>query len=144
MSATEALDSFTRGYLECALWTTDPCPMPGEWSARDGWSLDNIEPSALAQAVSDCADFQTANRADLDAVTESFGADDAQHGHDFWLTRNGHGAGFWDRGYGVLGRKLSDAARVYGSVDVFGPETDDQGTASAESLAAWDQVIHFN
>ena len=21
-----------------------------------------------------------------------------QAGHDFWLTRNGHGAGFWDRG----------------------------------------------
>ena len=35
-------------------------------------------------------------------------------GHDFALTRNGHGAGFWDRGYGDVGTFLSDAARTFG------------------------------
>lgn len=40
-------------------------------------------------------------------------------GHDFWLTRNGHGAGFWDRGMGKLGDRLADAARAYGSVDLY-------------------------
>jgi hypothetical protein len=28
----------------------------------------------------------------------------SQAGHDFWLTRNGHGAGFWDREELVIGR----------------------------------------
>lgn len=26
-------------------------------------------------------------------------SDDERAGHDFWLTRAGHGAGFWDRRY---------------------------------------------
>ena len=38
-----------------------------------------------------------------------------QHGGDFYLTRNGHGAGFWDRGYGDVGKQLTEAAKVYGS-----------------------------
>ena len=38
----------------------------------------------------------------------------AQAGHDFWLTRNRHGAGFWDRGLGERGQRLTDAAHVYG------------------------------
>jgi hypothetical protein len=40
-------------------------------------------------------------------------------GHDFWLTRNGHGAGFWDRGLGTLGNRLSAAAKVYSGCDLF-------------------------
>lgn len=43
----------------------------------------------------------------------------SQHGHDFSLTRNGHGAGFWDRGYGESGELLSKACKPYGSVDVY-------------------------
>jgi hypothetical protein len=29
-----------------------------------------------------------------------------QAGIDFWLTRNRHGAGYWDRGLGITGDKL--------------------------------------
>ena len=29
--------------------------------------------------------------------------DASQASHDFWLTRNGHSTGFWDRGTGALG-----------------------------------------
>jgi hypothetical protein len=31
----------------------------------------------------------------------------AMAGHDYWLTRNGHGTGFWDRGLGEVGDKLT-------------------------------------
>ena len=42
----------------------------------------------------------------------------AGHGHDFWLTRNRHGAGFWDRGYPeAIGKALTDAAHAEGSAD---------------------------
>ena len=40
-------------------------------------------------------------------------------GHDLWLTRNGHGAGFWDRGLGHLGERLSDAARSLGEATSY-------------------------
>lgn len=118
------LDAFTRAYLECAAWSStnfededDANGTPIDDLVNDGeaeWS-----PEAIASAVADCADFQEANREDLDEVSDTFHVDDAQHGHDFWLTRNGHGAGFWDRGYGPLGDKLSKAAKVYGSVDLY-------------------------
>ena len=55
-----------------------------------------------------------------------------QAGHDFWLTRNGHGAGFWDRsddtyfGYQDFFTKISEA---HGEVYVY---LGDDGFAHAE------------
>jgi len=138
------LDAFTRGYLECALWTSDPDPGSGEWSESDWWNIDAIDPASLARAIEDCAAFQADNRADLDEVSDTYHANDSEHGHDFWLTRNGHGAGFWDRGYGELGDKLSKAARVWGTVDVMGPDTNDQGGVEDDAFDAWDGVIYFS
>lgn len=60
----------------------------------------------------DCIDFVLANFASLRQVDLSKAF---RHGGDFHLTRNRHGAGFWDRGYGEVGERLSDAARAYGS-----------------------------
>jgi hypothetical protein len=34
-------------------------------------------------------------------------------GHDFWLSRSGHGSGFWDRGLGELGDKLQALAESF-------------------------------
>lgn len=40
-------------------------------------------------------------------------------GHDYALTRNGHGAGFWDRGIGDLGDLLTGAASAYGESGLY-------------------------
>lgn len=40
-------------------------------------------------------------------------------GHDLWLTRNGHGVGFWDRGLGELGSDLTLAANRMGEAWVY-------------------------
>lgn len=50
------------------------------------------------------------------ADLESTGMSPEAAAHDFILTRNGHGAGFWDRGYGDAGRRLTDAVKTYGEV----------------------------
>ena len=144
MTTAPKIDAFTRGYLEAALWTSDPDPRSGEWAERDGWAIANIEPASLARAIEVCADFQAANRAALDEVSERFDVDDSRHGHDFWLTRNRHGAGFWDRGYGTLGARLTDACRPYGDAYCYGPETNDQGSAEPAALAAWDGTIYIH
>jgi hypothetical protein len=66
----------------------------------------------------DCADFVDGiESADLFAYLLEF--DYSQMGHDFWLTRNRHGAGFWDRGLGALGDRLTSAAHAYGEVDLY-------------------------
>lgn len=102
---------FVDAYLEAALWTsTDE---EGEALDQD-FSIHDFSQEAVNDAVKDSNDFIMGNQADLEAV-----GNESQHGHDFWLTRNGHGAGFWDRGYGEVGKRLSDAARVYGSAGVY-------------------------
>lgn len=42
-----------------------------------------------------------------------------QAGHDFILTRNRHGAGFWDRGLGDLGDRLTKYARDAGQFSLY-------------------------
>lgn len=142
--AKPTIDAFTRGYLETALWTSDPDPGSGEWSPSDWWNIDAIDAASLARAIEVCRDFQDANRADLDEVEDTFHVDAYRNGHDFWLTRNGHGAGFWDRGYGELGDRLTRASKPYGEAYVDGPETDDSGDVSDEAFDAWDGVIHIH
>ena len=43
--------------------------------------------------------------------------------HDFWFTRNGHGAGFWDGDWddvlGNYGEKFTKIAEGYGETDVY-------------------------
>lgn len=138
-----SIDAFTRGYLECALFTSDPDPSSGEWSEHDQWTIENIDPASLKRAIEVCADFQQANRADLNEVEDTYHVDASRNGHDFWLTRNGHGAGFWDRGYGALGDKLTKASKAYGTADVYGPDTNDQGACDDGAMAAWDGVIYI-
>lgn len=45
--------------------------------------------------------------------------DAEQAGHDFVLTRNGHGTGFWDRGYGDAGDELSKWAKTFGEAHAY-------------------------
>lgn len=107
-----APDIFFDCYVIAALWSSsddDGKPLDARFDETD------IAPDTLAAMRADCDAFYDANTA---LMTET-GASDEQHGHDFWLTRCGHGAGFWDRGYGPAGDKLSDAARTFGNVDLY-------------------------
>lgn len=105
-------EKFFDAYVACALWSsTDDNGEP-----LDLYSADDIDPKTLEAMRGDCKDFIEANTALLD------GLDAEQCGHDFWLTRNGHGAGFWDRGLGEVGNKLTAACKPYGSFDLYEEE----------------------
>ena len=40
--------------------------------------------------------------------------------HDFWLTRNGHGAGFWDGDYDdEVGTELTKIAHTFKELDCY-------------------------
>ena len=105
-------------YIECALWSSvhydapdaDGVPMD------DLVDLDDLAADTLTSLSSELNDFVSLCYylgLSWDECT------DEQIGHDFWLTRNGHGAGFWDRGLGSLGEALSSAARTFGSCDLY-------------------------
>jgi hypothetical protein len=103
----EAFDA----YVECALWsslTDDDTPMDKDHDP------DDIDADSLADMRGDVDAFMDDNAADLVGHWDA-----GQAGHDFWLTRNGHGAGFWDRGKGARGDRLSAAARVYGTSNLY-------------------------
>ena len=119
------LDDFLRGYIECALWSsTDQADDQGGAPLDDIYEPADLDHEALDSMRHDCADFMEGCGADLEAYCEQMGTwhggADAKYnamecaGHDFWLTRNGHGAGFWDRGLGELGERLTAMAKPYG------------------------------
>jgi hypothetical protein len=107
------LREFVRAYLECALWASTD--IDTQEPLDDTHSVEDIAPRAFREAVTDCRDFIDGNR---DALDQTEGSAE-QHGHDFWLTRNRHGAGFWDRGYGKLGDELTKDAHAYGGCDLY-------------------------
>ena len=73
---------------------------------------DDDFPSDAFEGRLDCISFVLTHFALLAQVNL---AQAFQHGGDFYLTRNRHGAGFWDRGYGDVGKQLTEAAKIYGS-----------------------------
>jgi hypothetical protein len=104
---------FVDAYLEAALWSSsvgdDESPLDDQ-----GYAIWDFAKKAIAEAIKDSNAFIRANRQDLESVGSA-----EQHGHDFWLTRNGHGAGFWDRGYGAIGKRLTEAAHAYGEASAY-------------------------
>lgn len=110
------MDEFTRAYVTCALWSsTDDDGEPLD-SGRDE---DDIAPETLKAMAEECDDFQVYAAKWLSKAYATPNYGESQAGHDFWLTRNGHGAGFWDRGLGKIGDELTKAAKTFGSVDLY-------------------------
>ena len=111
-----SFEIFFSSYIECALWSsTDNADDSGGEPLDANYGEDDIAPEALKALRDEARDFYDANVATWDAIEY----DDSQAGHDFWLTRNGHGAGFWDRGIGEVGEVLTKASKVYGSCDIY-------------------------
>jgi hypothetical protein len=105
------LDIFTISYIETALWSeTDDSGN----ALDDNFDVDDIADETLAEMIEDCQQFQTNNAALL------AGLDAKNTGHDFWLTRNRHGAGFWDGDYSdAIGKALTEASHVWGEFNLY-------------------------
>lgn len=108
-------DEFVGAYLECALWSS--CGEDGK-SLDDSFDVDDIAPETRRAAETDCADFWRRHGWILSR-------DVRRGGFDFWLTRNRHGAGFWDGDWResfddrAIEKRLTDAAHEFGSVDLY-------------------------
>lgn len=114
-----SLDPFTRQYIQTAFWSsTDDAehPLDVDYIPTD------LDPQSRARMVADCAKFQADNETDIDGR-------DSDAGHDFWLTRNGHGAGFWDGDWPEpQATRLADAAEAFGECYLY---TGDDGQVHA-------------
>jgi hypothetical protein len=114
-------DEFTRAYITAALWSSnDYTDEQGGEPLDKNYGPDDLSPECLASMVADCAAFQKENATDLNTIEgrqydDGYSTGYERAGHDFWLTRNHHGVGFWARddiAEGVRDR-LTDAAHAF-------------------------------
>jgi hypothetical protein len=110
---------FFDQYHETALWAS--CD-------DDGKSLDGMfEVSDLSDAVTckmreDCNEFLGEN---YDLISDDL----SRAGHHFWLTRNGHGAGFWDGHWEEsVGKLLTERAKAFGECSIVVCDGDSEET----------------
>jgi hypothetical protein len=110
------LTDFEKGYLIAALWSTSDDD--GE-PLDQNYSIEDVEPGILSEIKKDCNLFVKQNEVILNMVCDKYNYSEEQAGHDFWLTRNGHGVGFLDREIGKYGDLLYKAAKSWGGSDVY-------------------------
>jgi hypothetical protein len=117
LATEQTIETTLRAYIECALWSsTDNSREDGGDPLDDNYGPDDLAPEAFESMREDVTDFLAScwnDDVDLSPI------EPGQIGHDFWLTRNHHGAGFWDRGLGELGEELTRRAQAYGSSDLY-------------------------
>ena len=116
------LDKFTLAYIECALWASnDESDENGGEPLDANYSASDLAPETLEAMKADCAAFQKAHAADIAAGPDGPDFDRYERaGHDFFLTRNHHGSGFWDGDYEEeVGERLTTASHAFGEVDLY-------------------------
>lgn len=110
-----ALDDFTRGYIEALFFTDEEqlcedsdgerempsvafnmATMESRFVGGNSFGFADLAAETLESIKRDCEAFQRANSALLEAAYQR-DYDAEQAGRDFWFTRNGHGVGYWDR-----------------------------------------------
>jgi hypothetical protein len=98
--------AFFHSYVEAALWSSID-------DAGDSLEGHDIAPETEKEMESDCRRFWKENYALIED-------DPARAGHDFWLTRNHHGAGFWDGDWpDDLGNLLTKRAHAFGEQNLY-------------------------
>lgn len=118
------MNAFLRAYIQTALWSStggNDQPLDRDYSESD------LAPETLAKMSADCTKFETDN---AELITNAIATGLVKCGpdfneweraaHDFWLTRNGHGAGFWDGNWPEpFAQQLTDRAHAFGSFDLY-------------------------
>lgn len=112
------LNAFIAGYIEAMLFAETA-------TDHDGEEIENLSGYELSAAALDsskqaCARFLDWHGEKVNlAIAGSDDYDHTQAGRDLWFTRQGHGVGFWDRGLGMVGDDLSEAAEKFGELSLF-------------------------
>ena len=122
----DALDAMTNGYLEALLWTSvtdDSAENGGDETYLDaGYDMDDVTPEFRARVLDHLLGVVVAHPLAVRLFIARFLVSDVadpltaaeQFGHDYLLTRDHHGVGFWDRGLGELGDYLTAVAEGNG------------------------------
>ncbi len=126
-----------RSYIETALWAS--IDYDTESSLDSKYGPEDLAPETRTQMMSDIVKFL--NSLDIEEIEEYITGDhsisgiggrritdeegefepqtESNLGHDLFLTRNGHGVGFWDRNLGNIGERFTEAANALGEILLY-------------------------
>lgn len=117
----EQLHDATWSAVECLLWSSHlmECEQDSasEYFVAETENWDDVDYPVSTDSV---AELQSELEQFIELCEDALIASElspGQIGHDFILTRNGHGTGFWDRGLGEIGDTLTKWAKTFGSID---------------------------
>lgn len=110
------------GYIACMLWSTS-----GDYKGRELESLEDysLAPATFDKCADDCRTLYINNRDDCAEAAARFSCHNDNTGyqgvgHDFWLTRNHHGAGFWDGDLPeAVGKRLTEVSHTFGELSPY-------------------------
>lgn len=112
---TKDLDKVVHAYLHAALWTSE---------LDSNWEPHEFDGDSIKNAVTDCRNFLS--KASNEKLLA--GLDESDIGYNFWLTRNRQGAGFWDKGLGEIGERLTAISQEFKELNVVAPEPGEDAT----------------
>ena len=102
--------TFTTAYIVAAMWSTNDDS--GE-PLDKGYYITDLATETVKTIDEDCAKF-------LEENYELVKDDISRAGHDFWLTRKKHGAGFWDGDWPEpAGTILTEASKKCKELDLY-------------------------
>lgn len=127
MTANWEFEHFFHAYCVAALWSSTDTVNGEHVNLDDDHDTDDIEEATLKQMRENCEKFWETG---LPLINEeednhtfrrgSDGSDIYQSaGHDFWLTQNGHGAGFWDGDWPTHGEALTEMSKVFSEMNLY-------------------------
>jgi hypothetical protein len=112
--------SFIASYIETALWSSTYGDDNDTRNLDDG--EHDLAPETRKEMETEAGAFYDAHsdQFQYDNITRNSEDVDAGAGHDFWLTRCGHGAGFWDGDWvEPVATQLTNAAHEAGERDLY-------------------------
>jgi hypothetical protein len=107
-------DTFFKSYIETALWASSDINSEEDTSLlMKNYTIDDFDEKSLDSLHKDCVSFFSNN---FELIKDN----PSLAGHDFFLTQNRHGAGFWDGDWPKeIGDKLTKESHNYGETNFW-------------------------
>lgn len=109
------MEAMLSAYMVAALWSSnDESDERGGEPMDNNYGIEDIAPETVEKMRADVVKFLAENAADI-------GDREEQAGHDLWMTRNGHGVGFWETPDWPqeAGERLTRAAKAMGETSLY-------------------------
>lgn len=107
-------EEFWEGFINCALWSSEKEDSKVNRPTGDDEKILRAHAMSFYSRMYFYVPHEKGNKTLSDA------------GHDFWLTSQGHGSGFWDGDWPIYGEAFTKLAKCY-------PEEMDQWLSYTET-----------